>query len=145
MLWQGYCVIITYLLTFYTYNISLMRILLSFLFVIAMLQSSIAQMEPVQWSFEVEQVLAHVKKETTFFIRELETDNVAYHAIYMQAFREKLKQEFGERSSVPIPASWISTSRRTIPSQLWQLQSRQSHQVHHSLLLWLQGLLQCLE
>lgn len=57
----------------------------------------------------------HMKR---VFVREVDTDSVAYHAIYLEVFREFLRAEFdkfkgtGSLPSVELPPGWISTSRK---------------------------------
>ncbi|CAB9497944.1 Mycocerosic acid synthase-like polyketide synthase [Seminavis robusta] len=64
---------------------------------------------------EVDQVLALLRsKDHGMFIRELDTDEVAYHAPYLNAFRETLKSRFGETEEAPLPLSWLSTSRNDV-------------------------------
>lgn len=47
----------------------------------------------------------------SLFVRDLPTDNVAYHAPYLEAFRGYLRERFGSINPHPLPASWKSTSQ----------------------------------
>lgn len=52
-----------------------------------------------------------MKNNESLFVRDLETDNISYHAPYLEVFREFLHAEFGHVKSRPLPPSWRSTSR----------------------------------
>ena len=61
---------------------------------------------------EVDQLVEYLEKDNPdLFVRDIPTDNIAYHAPYLEAFRESLRARFWKIKSQPLPSSWISTSR----------------------------------
>lgn len=85
-------------------------------------------------SFEIDRFIECIQsKNKRTFVRKIDTDNIAYHGIYMEVFYDWLKDEFEEVSvsssissssssststvpialslKIPLPFSWKSTSR----------------------------------
>ncbi len=70
-------------------------------------------------SFEVDMLIDHIRAQNRgIFCREVDTDSVAYHAIFLEVFREFLGAKFckminTKNSLKPavLPKEWISTSR----------------------------------
>ena len=68
-------------------------------------------------AFEVDRLIDYLQQHRNkVYVRKIDTDSVAYHAIYLKVFREFLRAEFGkvrgqDSPSGAVPPEWISTSR----------------------------------
>ncbi len=70
-------------------------------------------------SFEVDMLVDRLRAQNRgIFCREVDTDSVAYHAIFLEVFRDYLRTEFCKMMNtndspkpVVLPKEWISTSR----------------------------------